>query len=840
MNCDRANANANANANDILISYLYGELDAVAEEELERHLRQCPRCHKELSDLRATRALAQSLPEIEPPLGLAAKVLEQARRAVEVSLPPSPGHAVLQIFIFRNGEFLGTEMFSQHRVTIGRDPEAVDLVLDSNQISRKHAMLEHDGASVVIRDLGSTNGVYLGSKKVIQSELGSRDEALVGDYSLKVKLVVRGKANALAPVATANSGLVPTGMVEELSNSDTVAEPMSPSMLERLRSLDDGETVVDSLASLPDPQPEIAPKVRRAAPIDEWDDVSGAFPSLRRKSAGGGRAKKADLPVSRRGDLSEELRGDLSEELRAHLSKEPSAELSEALPESKSEQLQTYDSEADWEADSRWSEGDDDEDANFVPPFSLAAQLVQEDETIVAEGGGDPKVEVITLRGDSVSDSCLLGRGQSFWTGPQLGYWRRRRARDLRPRVRLLRHIGKGQCEVTLPEGVTATLKRGQKRVDVNAVLESGNTSGSRSGNTSGEMAGNRSGNTSGKSGQRMVFKRDEVLDVVDGADRYHIRFVTPPPPVVDRRPLMARVWPDKNMVTAFGSSAGTHFVALVLVYLLVPADLVHSTLRKNDDFVEVTLDAAPRLDEPPPAEKAQEAKEEAPEPAAKSEAKPTQRKPRPGGQSAAPAGVLGLLSKHGSSQAPGPAAALAAVSNLTAARVPGGTAGFKVSGLIGKLPSSSLSVGGGGGGLMTKGGAALLRGGGGGGGLVRAEGKGVGGLVQKNPQAMRSVGQGQLDRDEIQKVINAHIGEIQRCYERELMKTPSLSGKVQVEWTVGTSGGVRSVRQTYTSLESTAVSSCIMGAIRGWTFPKPSGGEVIVTYPFIFKSIGF
>jgi hypothetical protein len=104
----------------------------------------------------------------------------------------------------------------------------------------------------------------------------------------------------------------------------------------------------------------------------------------------------------------------------------------------------------------------------------------------------------------------------------------------------------------------------------------------------------------------------------------------------------------------------------------------------------------------------------------------------------------------------------------------------------------------------------------------------------------MRSVGQGFLDRDEIQKVINQNIGQIQRCYERELLKSPGLAGKVQVEWTIATSGRVRSCRQTYTSMQGTAVSSCIMDAIRGWVFPQPKGGEVIVNYPFIFKSIGF
>ena len=104
----------------------------------------------------------------------------------------------------------------------------------------------------------------------------------------------------------------------------------------------------------------------------------------------------------------------------------------------------------------------------------------------------------------------------------------------------------------------------------------------------------------------------------------------------------------------------------------------------------------------------------------------------------------------------------------------------------------------------------------------------------------MRQVGEGQLDRDEIQKVINENIGQIQRCYERELIHAPGLSGKVQVEWTVATSGSVRMVRQTFTSMNSTAVSNCIMGAIRSWAFPRPRGGEVVVNYPFIFKSIGF
>src|SRR5690606_37128532 len=100
--------------------------------------------------------------------------------------------------------------------------------------------------------------------------------------------------------------------------------------------------------------------------------------------------------------------------------------------------------------------------------------------------------------------------------------------------------------------------------------------------------------------------------------------------------------------------------------------------------------------------------------------------------------------------------------------------------------------------------------------------------------------GQGSLDRDEIQKVINANSGAIQRCYERELLRTPGLSGKIQVEWVIGTNGSVKSTRQQFSNLDSNDVVTCVMNNIRTWKFPQPRGGEVVVNYPFIFKSISF
>jgi hypothetical protein len=34
-------------------------------------------------------------------------------------------------------------------------------------------------------------------------------------------------------------------------------------------------------------------------------------------------------------------------------------------------------------------------------------------------------------------------------------------------------------------------------------------------------------------------------------------------------------------------------------------------------------------------------------------------------------------------------------------------------------------------------------------------------------------------------------------------------------------------------------VEQCIAGAVRRWEFPKPEGGIVIVSYPFVLKAAG-
>jgi hypothetical protein len=160
---------------------------------------------------------------------------------------------------------------------------------------------------------------------------------------------------------------------------------------------------------------------------------------------------------------------------------------------------------------------------------------------------------------------------------------------------------------------------------------------------------------------------------------------------------------------------------------------------------------------------------------------------------------------------------------------------------MIGKAGGDHLQLaaaGSGTGRIDTKGAAELTQGGrvgkvAGGGGLGK-----VRGLVARPPTREVAV-QGELDRGEIQKVVNAHLREVQGCYERRLIKEPNLAGKIIFEWIISPSGSVSVVRIKFSDMHSTEVATCIQSSIREWQFPQPRGGSVTVTYPFVFSTMG-
>ena len=151
--------------------------------------------------------------------------------------------------------------------------------------------------------------------------------------------------------------------------------------------------------------------------------------------------------------------------------------------------------------------------------------------------------------------------------------------------------------------------------------------------------------------------------------------------------------------------------------------------------------------------------------------------------------------------------------------------------------------------GVGVKGGVELLRGGKGRGGMAgigpgalrggKSGKRRVGGVVFKAPKRRMRV-RGTLSREAIARVVRKHLREIQYCYEKNLLLNPKLSGKISMEWTIATSGLVSIVKTKINTMQSPVVAMCVSAKIKAWKFPKPKGGIVVVTYPFIFNSIGF
>jgi predicted component of type VI protein secretion system len=67
----------------------------------------------------------------------------------------------------------------------GRHPEC-DIQIDSRKISRRHCCIAQVSDYLVVRDLGSTNGIRINGVRVLEGRLKSGDELTIGGSRFKV------------------------------------------------------------------------------------------------------------------------------------------------------------------------------------------------------------------------------------------------------------------------------------------------------------------------------------------------------------------------------------------------------------------------------------------------------------------------------------------------------------------------------------------------------------------------------------------------------------------------------------------------------------------------------
>jgi hypothetical protein len=91
------------------------------------------------------------------------------------------------------------------------------------------------------------------------------------------------------------------------------------------------------------------------------------------------------------------------------------------------------------------------------------------------------------------------------------------------------------------------------------------------------------------------------------------------------------------------------------------------------------------------------------------------------------------------------------------------------------------------------------------------------------------------IDAKELAKWLNSRKPAIQSCYERQLKRTPTLKGHLEIMFTITPRGRIGEVGFDQDTLHSSAVEQCISGMMRGWVLPFAPEDDVPARLPFIF-----
>lgn len=82
------------------------------------------------------------------------------------------------------------ELKKEHTYIIGRSKES-DIYLPHQSVSRQHALIEWEQKGFLIKDLRSTNGLFMNSRQIDQKQLLEGDRFRIGVYYLEYKIEKR-------------------------------------------------------------------------------------------------------------------------------------------------------------------------------------------------------------------------------------------------------------------------------------------------------------------------------------------------------------------------------------------------------------------------------------------------------------------------------------------------------------------------------------------------------------------------------------------------------------------------------------------------------------------------
>jgi len=168
-----------------------------------------------------------------------------ARRLLKDSLRSLGGDSAPPYLELRSGKTAGRRWeipAAGSRLTLGR-AEGCEVLLDDRDCSRQHAEVERDAEGILLRDLGSKNGIVVGGRSLTEKRLKNGDEFTIGKSTLRfvdpTEELLRGfesGADEAAPAPPPRASLPPP--------TPSIPPPAAPAE----------EAPVPTVAAAPDPK----------------------------------------------------------------------------------------------------------------------------------------------------------------------------------------------------------------------------------------------------------------------------------------------------------------------------------------------------------------------------------------------------------------------------------------------------------------------------------------------------------------------------------------------------------------------------------------------------------
>ena len=96
--------------------------------------------------------------------------------------------------------------------------------------------------------------------------------------------------------------------------------------------------------------------------------------------------------------------------------------------------------------------------------------------------------------------------------------------------------------------------------------------------------------------------------------------------------------------------------------------------------------------------------------------------------------------------------------------------------------------------------------------------------------------GDGDFAAAQVVALLRQRLSPIRACYETQLRQDPQLAGRVTVQFTIQTDGGVSRVFASENTTGSQAVAACVVSVAEAFRWsPAPEGGSVTFSYSFVF-----